>query len=73
MLEDAGKLLQMLTAARRPRTKRFTLTVPEEMASRLEAERKKGLLDTTGNSEGDSKRISINLGLEKDVNERCYW
>jgi hypothetical protein len=46
MFEDAEKLLRMLMAIRRSRTKRFTLTVPEEMANRLEEERKKRFLDT---------------------------
>ncbi|MGA2627599.1 MAG: hypothetical protein ABSF63_11175 [Candidatus Bathyarchaeia archaeon] len=46
MSYNATKLIRMLAAARRSRTKRFTLTVPEEMANRLEEERKKRLLDS---------------------------
>jgi len=46
MLEDARKHLQMFTSRPTSKTKRFTLTVPEKMANRLEEERKKRLLDT---------------------------
>jgi len=44
MLEGARKLPWMLAGARK--SKRFTLTIPEEMANRLEEERKKRLLDS---------------------------
>jgi hypothetical protein len=46
MFEDARKRLWVFTAMKKSRTKRFTLTVPEGMAVRLEEERKKRLLDT---------------------------
>jgi metal-responsive CopG/Arc/MetJ family transcriptional regulator len=46
MFENARKLPWMFVGARRSRTKRFTLTVPEEMANRLDEERKRRLLDS---------------------------
>jgi metal-responsive CopG/Arc/MetJ family transcriptional regulator len=46
MFENARKLPWVFAGARRSRTKRFTLTVPEEMANRLEEERKERLLDS---------------------------
>ena len=46
MSDNAGKLLRMLAGVRRSRTKRFTLTVLDEMANRLEEERKKRFLDS---------------------------
>jgi metal-responsive CopG/Arc/MetJ family transcriptional regulator len=46
MFENARKLSLVLAGARRSRTKRITLTVPEEMANRLDEERKRRLLDS---------------------------
>lgn len=46
MFENAWKLSSALAGARRSRTKWFTLTIPEEMANRLEEERKKRFLDS---------------------------
>lgn len=46
MSENARKLHWMFAGARRSKTKRFTLTVPEEMANRLEEERKRRLSDS---------------------------
>jgi hypothetical protein len=46
MFENVRKFPQMLAGARRPKTRRFTLTLPEEMAKRLEEERKRLLLDS---------------------------
>jgi len=54
MPENARERLWLFTIPKKSRTRRFTVTVPEEMANRLEDEREKRLL---GNISGKVRKM----------------